>query len=136
MGTRRLVVCAVLLAALATAGCGDGGTNGTAEPGGTVTPSSPAGSPGGLPPSFRATPSPPGKSVPPGEQTLSGRVEAGVEAGCLIMRTAKETYLLVGGDKSVVREGAQVTVRGRPAPDLMTTCQQGVPFQVTEARLG
>jgi hypothetical protein len=71
-----------------------------------------------------------------GEMTMSGTVQAGVEHGCLIMEAGGKTYLLVGGDRSVVREGARITVRGRPNPGLMTTCQQGEPFEVAEARPG
>ncbi len=139
MGTRRFVAIAALLAALVTglvtAGCARG-TGGTAQPGGSV-PSTPSdnGAPGGsLPPSWRATPSPPGKSIPAGEKTLTGRVEQGVEAGCMIMTTAEGTYQLIGGDRQVVQAGAWITVRGKPNPSLMTTCQQGIPFEVTEAR--
>ena len=58
--------------------------------------------------------------------TLTGTVEAGVEANCLLLGG----YLLLGGDRGVVRPGARLTVTGRPEPGLMTTCQQGVPFHV------
>jgi hypothetical protein len=67
-------------------------------------------------------------------QTLTGRVEQGVEAGCLIMKTPDGTYLLLGGDRQVVQAGAWVTVLGKANPTLITTCQQGTPFEVTEAR--
>jgi hypothetical protein len=68
-----------------------------------------------------------------GGMTMTGEVQAGVEHGCLIMEVEGKTYLLVGGDRSVVREGARITVRGHPNPDLITTCQQGEPFEVAEA---
>jgi hypothetical protein len=64
--------------------------------------------------------------------TLTGQVEEGVEPGCLVLRHNGELYQLVGGDKSVVRAGARVTVRGSPV-DMMSTCMQGKPFQVVEA---
>jgi len=133
MGTRRFVAIAALLAAFVTAGCANG-AGGVAEPGGSVPPSQPDSSQGGsLPPTFRATPPPPGKSLAAGEQVLTGQVEAGVEAGCMIMRMGQVTYLLVDGDRAVIQPGARVTVRGKAMPDMMTTCQQGLPFRVTEA---
>ena len=63
-------------------------------------------------------------------RTLTGTVSAGVEHGCLLL----DGHLLVGGDRGVIRAGARVTVTGRVVPDLVTTCQQGVPFVVTSAR--
>ncbi|WP_432049387.1 hypothetical protein [Verrucosispora sp. NA02020] len=65
-----------------------------------------------------------------GEMTLTGRVEAGVEPGCLLL----DGYLLLGGPRDVLTSGASVTVTGRPNPSLMTTCQQGTPFQVATAK--
>ncbi len=65
---------------------------------------------------------------------LRGTVESGVEAGCLIMKVGDETYNLIGGDRDVVKPGAKVVVRGAEKPDLVTTCQQGVPFEVVDAR--
>jgi hypothetical protein len=64
--------------------------------------------------------------------TLTGTVVAGVEANCLLLNQ----YLLVGGDRSKLRAGAKVTVTGRARPDLMTTCQQGTPFQVEAVQPG
>jgi hypothetical protein len=58
--------------------------------------------------------------------TLTGTVEAGVEANCLLLGG----YLLLGGDRSLVRPGAYLTVTGRPEPGTLTTCQQGLPFRV------
>ena len=63
-------------------------------------------------------------------RTLTGTVAAGVEHGCLLL----DGYLLVGGDRAVIRAGARLTVTGRVVPDLITTCQQGTPFVVTSAR--
>jgi hypothetical protein len=70
------------------------------------------------------------------EMTLTGQVEEGVEHGCLIMRTQGKTYLLMGGDKNVVKAGATVQVKGRVNSGIMSYCQQGQPFQVTEAHPG
>jgi hypothetical protein len=66
--------------------------------------------------------------------TLTGEVQEGVEAGCLVMKSDSQTYLLVGGDRQLVRPGNRVTVRGRPDPNMITTCQQGTPFVVAEVR--
>lgn len=68
-----------------------------------------------------------------GTVELRGTVESGVEAGCLILTTGGKTYNLLGGDRSVVKAGAKVVVRGTEEPDTMTICQQGTPFRVTEA---
>jgi hypothetical protein len=64
--------------------------------------------------------------------TVTGTVEAGVEANCLLLKG----YLLVGGANGAVRAGAKVTVTGRPRPELLTTCQQGTPLQVESVRPG
>ena len=79
-------------------------------------------------------PSATGKPVPPGpETTLTGTVQEGVESGCLLLQHGGTVYLLLGGDRSVVKPGASVTVRGRATPGVLTTCMQGVPFQVSSA---
>ncbi|MBB4693526.1 hypothetical protein BKA14_003674 [Actinoplanes abujensis] len=63
-------------------------------------------------------------------RTLTGTVTAGAEHQCLLL----EGYLLVGGDRAVIRAGARLTVTGRVVPDLVTTCQQGIPLVVTSVR--
>ena len=63
-------------------------------------------------------------------RTLTGTVQAGVEPGCLLL----DGFLLVGGDRSVIRAGARITVTGEVVADLMTTCQQGTPMRVTSAQ--
>lgn len=65
-----------------------------------------------------------------GEMTLRGTVEPGVEAGCLLL----EGYLLLGGDQRVLVAGAEVVVEGKPDPGAITTCQQGIPFNVISAK--
>jgi hypothetical protein len=131
MGTRHLIVgafCAVLL----LGGCAQGKSS-TAS-GGSM-PSSPSTEPSAEP----SSPLPSGLSLPPsptdkaGTMTMTGLVEAGVENGCLIMRTDGKVYLLVGGDKTVVKAGARVQVTGRLVPDLKSYCMQGTAFQVTAA---
>lgn len=116
---------ATVLAGLlaACAGEPDGGAPDDRGP----TPSSPAPTttspgPGSTPP----TP-PPGR-----ETTLTGQVVEGVEAGCKLLDTGAEQYLLAGDAAAGLEIGVAVTVRGRERPDLLSTCQQGVPFEVTE----
>lgn len=78
---------------------------------------------------------PPGGNPPvKGEMVMTGQVAEGVESGCLLLSNAGKSYLLMGGDPAVVRAGAKLTVRGRIAEGVLSTCQQGTPFQVIEAR--
>jgi len=70
------------------------------------------------------------KPAPQTEITVVGVVEAGVEHGCTMLRTADELYQLVGSADPLIKTGARLTVRGRPNPNLITTCQQGIPLQV------
>jgi hypothetical protein len=141
MRTRRsllAVILAALFAGAALAGCGAAG-DGTAQPdetaqsGGTVSPS---GIPP-LPPSGRVSP-PPGAGTgknTAAELTLTGIPEEGVESGCVVMRSGDKLYNLLGGDPQLLQSGRTIIVRGRPNPGLMTTCQQGTPFEVSEVRL-
>ena len=71
------------------------------------------------------------------EMTISGQVVEGVEAGCLLLDTGTAEYLLVVPgrvDRSAVRAGARLVVRGRVEPSLVSYCQQGTPFLVSEVR--
>jgi hypothetical protein len=96
--------------------------------------------PGDLPPpSPSADPEFPTDKVPSGKipsgaaqgpMTITGTVAAGVEANCLLLNG----YLLIGGPHDLLRDGAKVTVTGKPQPGLMTTCQQGTPFVVDSAQ--
>ncbi|MGH3516504.1 MAG: hypothetical protein ACRDQ7_03635 [Haloechinothrix sp.] len=93
-----------------------------------------------VPPAGPGSPEPttsaPNPSPPPGaETTLRGTVEAGVEAGCLVLSVNDKVYLLLGGEPRP-RPGSRVEVTGQVDTDLMTTCQQGLPFVVTEVRPG
>lgn len=100
-----------------------------------MTPSDPGASSRSMPPGFPVSPLPShGASGSMAEMTITGQVEAGVEAGCLLLHSDGTAYVLVGGDRGIVRAGARVTVRGRPNPDLVTTCMQGVPFEVMAAQ--
>ena len=70
-----------------------------------------------------------------GQVTIRGQVEAGVEAGCVLLKAEDgQAYLLVGGDRMLIAAGGRLEVVGEPQPGLMTTCQQGIPFQVAQAR--
>jgi hypothetical protein len=76
-------------------------------------------------------------SASPPEMTLSGQVVEGVEAGCLLLDTGDGEYLLVVPGhvgRSAVRAGARLVVRGRVEPGLVSYCQQGTPFLVSEVR--
>ena len=71
-------------------------------------------------------------------QTLTGTVSAGVENGCLMLTATQGqqgSWQLVGTTTGIT-PGARVTVRGRPAPDLATRCQQGTPFVVEAVEPG
>jgi hypothetical protein len=73
----------------------------------------------------------------PTQLTISGRVVEGVEAGCLLLDTGDGLFLLVlPGDvgRSAVRAGARLEVRGRVEAGLVSYCQQGTPFLVSEVR--
>jgi hypothetical protein len=59
-----------------------------------------------------------------------------VEAGCTLLISQGAQYLLLGGDPAVLRAGQRVIVRGKAEPGVATTCQQGVPFIVAEAKPG
>jgi len=88
-----------------------------------------------------ASPSAPPSSAPaspsPSSETISGTVSAGVEPHCLIVRDATGSHSLYFHDESLralAPAGAKVTLVGHPEPGMMTTCQQGEPFVVTEVR--
>jgi hypothetical protein len=131
------------IAAGLLAGCAGTGSD-TATPGGSVFPSPSASSPEPVPSSGGpATPSPSSTLRPTGgvsaaadEVTLTGELQEGVEAGCTLLRTSTGLYLLLGGDRSKMQgnTSSKVTVVGKPAAGVMTTCQQGTPFQVREMR--
>lgn len=88
----------------------------SADPGGTPDPTPPM-----------PTPSSPATPV-----TVTGEVIAGVEAGCVLLVTDQEEYLLVGDEADDLEVGTTATVRGRVAEDTMSICQQGTPFTVEE----
>ncbi|MGN9774282.1 hypothetical protein ACTMS0_00660 [Micromonospora sp. H33] len=146
MRTSRLALPA-LAVCLALGACGGQGTgDGTPTPTGAApvttppdpttpgaTPADPAPTTVPVPTVSPKRPGGPTKPPPVGAATLTGTVESGVEPGCLLL----DGYLLIGGPRDVIAAGATVTVTGKIQPDLMTTCQQGIPFLVeTAARKG
>jgi hypothetical protein len=139
MRTRYSLLAAMLAALLAAgtlAGCGGaGGGTDTAESGGPVSSSASPGSIPPLPPEGRVSPPPDAGKNTAAEMTLTGIPEEGVESGCVVMRSGDKLYNLLGGDPQLLQSGRTVIVRGRPNPGLMTTCQQGTPFEVSEVRL-
>ena len=123
---RLRIVALTVIAGLGLGALGGCGSKDSAEP---VTAPPPSivpttGAPSGGS-SLRADPS--GSGV-----AIHGTVREGVEPGCVLLATDSKTYLLIGGDKSALQAGKQVTVYGVEQPDLMTTCQQGTPFKVNK----
>jgi hypothetical protein len=148
MGPRHLTVVG-LLASLLTVGLITGCAQGTGTPsagGSSSVSSEPSASasdsagPGSPTPSRPTRPTPPPTSDGAGttagpDMTISGQVEAGVEANCLVMNSGGRLYLLLGGDRNVIKAGNNVEARGHVVKGIMSYCMQGQPFQVTEAHL-
>lgn len=65
-----------------------------------------------------------------GQLTLTGKVQSGVEGGCLVLHHDRTLYLLLGAKG--VRPGDEVTVTGHVSTGTMSFCQQGTPFVVDE----
>jgi hypothetical protein len=126
MGIRRALV--VLVAAVLLGGCA--GTADDSSGGDTVAPSqSPSASPSF--PEDLPTPTPSGKPSGGASIEVKGTVVAGVEMNCRLI----DQYLLLPGpgiNRDDLKIGATLTVRGRVEQGMMTTCQQGTPFVVTE----
>ncbi|MFG3419530.1 hypothetical protein [Micromonospora sp. NPDC048063] len=147
MRTFRLAASALAVCVALSACGGQDGAGGIHTPSPTgapvTTPPSPDPTTPGAPPTSDDASGPvlppptkrpgrPTSSPPAGGTTLTGTVTPGVEPNCLLLGN----YLLIGGPRDVLKPGAKVTVTGRVQPDLLTTCQQGTPFQVDTARRG
>jgi hypothetical protein len=121
-----LAISAAALAAGLLAGCASEGGGG-------------AGSAGPAPSTSLAPPVTPTTAKPPAAAgatvTVVGRVQAGVEVGCLLINdeAGGGSWLLLGGDPKVVKAGARVRVTGTEARGVATICQQGRPLQVRYA---
>lgn len=59
---------------------------------------------------------------------LTGTLEAGVEAGCRILRSETGTYVLSGTVEPA--DGTKVTVRGTKSDNVVSHCQQGEVIEV------
>jgi hypothetical protein len=151
MAAARAVLVAGLVAALAGCANGAGDTRDAHASGGSLPTSSTSGDPSGTavptgssgPGRPSPTRLPPVPVTPPpspaGDLTLTGSVVEGVESNCLLLESPGGAYLLLtepGVDRSLIRPGARITVRGRIDEGIMTTCQQGIPFMVAEVGPG
>ena len=117
---------AIFVCGLLAAGCaaeGGGGAGGAAPAPSTSVPVT-------LTPTSAKPPASAGATV-----TVVGRVEAGVEAGCLLLtdEAGGGSWLLLGGDRDVIKAGARLRVTGTEARGMVTICQQGRPLQVSSA---
>ena len=73
--------------------------------------------------------------LPGTPKTLRGTPSEGVESGCVILLADDgKGYLLLGGDRAMITSGARIEVSVLIQPDLMTTCQQGIPAVVQTVR--
>lgn len=111
-------------------------------------PGSPTSGPGSSQPTSSEPTTSPGEEVedlPPNPRpkardrarvtTVRGTVQAGVEAGCLVMSTPDGMVNLLGAGTGKLRPGMRVEITGSPDDTRLTTCQQGQPFLVTEVRI-
>ena len=106
-----------------------GGSTSTGGPGGALTSPMPGSSPGENPGDMTDP------KLPGIEKTLRGTVSAGVEANCMLLNGDDGTaYLLIGGDRKLITEGARIEATGQVLTGLATTCQQGTPFTVSTVR--
>jgi len=117
----------LLLAVALLAACADQDASGGAAGGGSDPTTAP-----------ETTPTPPPTTAPgsgTSQITATGILRDGVEPGCVLLEADQGTvYLLVGGDRGTLSAGGRVQVTGRLAPDLLSTCQQGQPLQVSSIK--
>lgn len=134
-GLGRSVVLAGLAVALAVlAGCGGSGSTPGSSPSSTTTPEVSVTSstspgvpiPSSGPPIVTATASPGALA------TIRGTVTEGVESGCIVLvdDAGAAVANLQGWDLEAHPFDSRVEVTGVFETDLMTTCQQGTPFEV------
>ena len=74
-----------------------------------------------------------------GGQTITGTVTAGVEPGCLLLADSSGSHLLIFDDPAMRADaavGSKVKIVGKAQPNMMSTCQQGVPFIVVSVEKG
>jgi hypothetical protein len=111
-------------------------------PTGTVSAApSPSSGSGPVVPTSTSTRTSPIGSTPvrtPGRQlTLTGTVQEGAEARCLVLKDEKTGLQVnLAGGNTAVQVGVRVTVVGQIRTDLMSYCQQGPIFVVSSATAG
>jgi hypothetical protein len=128
------------------------GLGACAQPAGSVNAG--AGSPSGAPvaaPSSAPAPSPSGLRFPPpiaskppilkspvaplpssgAQMSITGTIYAGAEPTCLLLRQGSGEYLLLANSSTKLRAGEHAVVTGHVIHGVMTHCQQGQPFVVT-----
>jgi len=74
-----------------------------------------------------------------GGQTITGTVTAGVEPNCLLLTDSAGSHLLIFDDPAMRADaavGSKVKIVGKAQPNMMSTCQQGVPFIVVSVEKG
>jgi hypothetical protein len=126
------MLAAVLLAAGLLAACaapsqhpsqGAGGDHGAAAPPSSTANSTPTTTPPG-PPTTGGS----GQPAKPATVTVTGTIKNGVEPGCILLDAGPgHRYVLQGdaGKRALLVAGARVRITGRPAPELLSYCQQG-----------
>ncbi|MDT5043115.1 MAG: hypothetical protein QOE51_4100 [Actinoplanes sp.] len=139
MIVRRFAVLIAVSAAVTLAGCaGRGATSAPSAPGAVASaPSAPGAAASAAAPPGASTEPSAGQPAAKGSATITGTVSAGVEAGCLVLQDPQGQHVLVFDDpglRAQAEVGATITVTGRAEPTQLTTCQQGVPFNVTAVR--
>jgi hypothetical protein len=123
----------LLLAAFLLAGCaGPAGDPAAPEARGTAPAATTAPAPTAAP--VAPATQPDADQRPAVRVIATGRVEPGDGPGCLLLATDQgRTWLLVGGDRTVLAAGARVRVVGETAPARTAGCQQGEPLRVRTA---
>ena len=61
-------------------------------------------------------------SIAGSDMTVTGAIIEGLRSSCRILQTADRRYALTGAGTAELRVGDQVTVTGRPRPDLVSPC--------------
>lgn len=128
----------MVTACLVLGACGSAGSDQSLDPtpgrGEPSTGGPSTGGPGTSPP---ANPDPTLTAKPPGSsQQLTGRIESGVEARCLVLSVSGGPSYVLTGSVAGLEPGDRVTVKGRSDPGAATTCQQGPVFVVAEIVTG
>jgi hypothetical protein len=72
----------------------------------------------------------------PREVDVAGCVQAGVEAGCVMLVTTDgHKYHLLADKEKLPGLGSFVQVKGTAGADVISFCMEGEPLQVKEVRL-